>query len=158
MSDHQYDIDVLNGLIAANLESADRLESLSGKAEAGSADFMALAHERRLISLTLGEAVESLGGTPDTGGSVLAKTRQALAHMQDAILGQGVIRMDSVDRGEQALEDRYHKAIEDKRLSATTRETIRRAEAMIRGEADDIHHLSQSLQSRQTEGSDLFPK
>lgn len=156
---NRHDIHVLNGLLAATLDSAERLTRITDDSESEDHRnlFSGLADERREIARVLETAIVDLGGQPDAGGSILAKAQRAVMDVRHALLGDEAGLADAADDGEAALDRRFEAALADPRLAATTREVIRRAHAALHAEREDIHDLRRSLDSRRDADSPLFP-
>jgi uncharacterized protein (TIGR02284 family) len=157
---NRHDIHVLNELIAATLESAERLEKVSGdSASSGHVSlFASLATERRQMAQSLADAVRALGGQPNESGSILAKAQRAVMDVKHALMPDEAGVVGTADQGEAALDRHFEAAIKDERLAATTRETIRRAHALIHRETHDVHDLHTSLDSQRDLGSGLYPQ
>lgn len=157
---NRHDIHVLNELIGATLDSAERLEKVSGEsASTGHASlFSRLAAERRQMAQDLAEAVRSLGGQPHESGSILAKAQRAVMDVKQALMPDEAATVGMADHGEAALDRRFESAIQDERLSATTRETLRRAHALIHRDTHDVHDLHASLDSQRDLNSGLYPQ
>lgn len=156
---NKHDIHVLNGLLSATLDSADRLARVTddSDSEGHRTLFSGLADERREMARALETAVVGLGGHPDTGGSILAKTQRAVMDMRHALLGDEAGLAHAADDGEAALDRKYETALADPKLAATTREVIRRVHARLHVEREDVHDLRRSLDSRRDADSPLFP-
>ena len=157
---NRHDIHVLNSLIESTLDSAERLEQTVGDSDASGhgAVFSSLAEERRDIARVLSESVTALGGQPNTSGSILAKAQRAVKDMSHALMGNEAGLVDTADQGEAALDKKFETAIADERLSATPRETVRRAHAAIHKEASDLHDLRRSVDGQRDASSSLFPQ
>lgn len=127
------DIRVLNALIAALLDSAERLTEASEDSEsAGHGSlFETMAAERRDTARRMQEAVIALGGHPDEGGSILAKAQRAVRDMRLALLGEAPNGTGTFDNGERTLEQRFETALAENGLSEATRELIRLAQAEL---------------------------
>jgi uncharacterized protein (TIGR02284 family) len=106
----------------------------------------------------LTEAVRALGGQPHESGSILAKAQRAVMDVKQALMPDEAGSVGAADHGEAALDRRFEAAIKDERLSATTRETLRRAHALIHHETQAVHDLHASLDSQRDLGSGLYPQ
>lgn len=157
---NRHDIHVLNDLIGATLDSAERLDRVSTDSDSSGhvSLFSSLAAERRGMAQTLAETVRTLGGQPHDGGSILAKAQRAVMDMSHALMPAEAGIVGTADRGEAALDRRFEAAIADERLAATTRETLRRAHAAIHRETREVHDLHTSLDSQRDVASGLFPQ
>lgn len=158
-SANKHDIHVLNTLLSATADSADRLARVTSDSDSeGHRDlFSSLAEERREMVQTLETAIISLGGHPDAGGSILAKAQRAVMDARHALLGDEAGLAHAADDGEAALDRKYEAALADPKLAATTREVIRRLHAVLHVEREDVHDLRRSLDSRRDADSPLFP-
>lgn len=155
-----HDIRVLNDLQAALHDSAASLELAARDSESDprSRLFATLAEERARLARDLKTVVLSLGGSPaDDGGSILSKARRAVSDIGHALLRDESRDLDAADDSETALLRRLDAALDDPDLSDVARAAVRRARAAVGGEADDIHGLRESLDSRRDAESPLFP-
>lgn len=157
---NRHDIHVLNDLIGATLDSAERLDKVAADSDSSGhvSLFGRLSAERRQMAQALAEAVRALGGQPHESGSILAKAQRAMMDVKHALMPDEAGSVGAADHGEAALDRRFEAAIKDERLSATTRETLRRAHAMIHNETHDVHDLHTSLESQRDLGSGLYPQ
>lgn len=157
---NRHDIHVLNDLIAATLDSAERLDQIADDSESSGHNslFGALAEERRDMARAMAATVTALGGHPDTSGSIFAKAQRAVMDISHALLRDEAGLVDAADRGEAALDRRFQAALADEKLSATTRETIRRAQAAIHRETGEVHGLRRSLDGQRDASNPLFPQ
>lgn len=130
---NRHDIHVLNGLIQGVIDSADGYREASNEAEdAARRDLFARLHlERRQIAEELQAAVRALGGDPASDGSILAKAQRAFADVRHALMRDDDGILGATEAAESALRGRFERALEDDHISATTRETIRRAYAAV---------------------------
>jgi uncharacterized protein (TIGR02284 family) len=154
---NDHDIQVLNGLIGAALDSADVYRDAAAETEDPSR--RALLEERsfarRDVAGELQSTVRALGGEPHEGGSILSKGKRALMDVRHALLPE-TAPIDAIEAGE-SVDQRFEKALADPRVSATTRETIRRAHATVTDGQQDLLDLKHSLESQRDASSDLFP-
>lgn len=143
-----HDIKVLNGLIETTLDSADGYrEAAKETEEAGyKAMFEQRGTERAQVAADLQAAVRSLGGEPEDDGSILAKAHRAFLDIKHALLRDEQAVVNSVENGEDFIKAKFETALEDEDLSATTRETIRRAYESVKSGHDQMRDLKHGLQ------------
>ena len=155
-----HDIKVLNGLIETTLDSADGYREAAEQTD--DAHYRTLfqhrAAERQQIADDLSAAVRGLGGDPESDGSILAKAHRAFLDVKHALLRNDDSVVGSINAGEGFITAKYDKALEDGGISATTRETIRRAHAAVRTGQDEMHVLRRSLEGRQDADNPLYPQ
>ncbi|WP_332654841.1 PA2169 family four-helix-bundle protein [Brevundimonas sp.] len=156
---NHHDIHVLNGLIQTAIDSADGYRLASGETDdPGHRDlFGRRSFERRQVAEELQSTVRALGGDPAAEGSILAKAQRAFADVKHALMRDETGLVGAVEIAEDAVRTRFEKALEDSRISATTRETIRRAYSRVSGGRDEVHELRHSLESRRDAGNSLYP-
>ena len=155
---NRHDIHVLNSLIQASIDSADGYREAA--TEAGDPRrrdlFGRRSFERRRIAEDLQSTVRALGGDAAADGSILAKAQRAFADVRHALMRDEASMVDAVETAEEALRARFEKALEDGQISATTRETIRRAWARAE-EGEDPHDLRHRRESRRDAESRHHP-
>lgn len=156
---NRHDIQVLNGLIRTTIDSADLYrEAAQETADPGHADlFRRRDQERRHLADELGSNVRAMGGDPQTDGSILAKVQRAFMDMKHALLRDELSVVGAVEDVEDAVKTRFEQALDDSHISATTRETIRRAWTRVHGQHDEMSDLKHSLEGQRDAGSRLFP-
>ena len=156
---NHHDIHVLNNLIQAAIDSADGYREASAEADdPGRRDlFGRRSFERRQVAEELQSTVRALGGDPAAEGSILAKAQRAFADIRHALMRDEASMVGAVESAEEAVRARFEKALEDSQISATTRETIRRAFARVSAGRDDLHDLRHSLEGQRDANSRLFP-
>lgn len=156
---NRHDVQVLNGLIQTTLDSAESYHDAA--AETGEVGRRALfkrrAFARQKVAADLSDDVRDLGGEPVSDGSLLAKAQRAFGDVKHALMPGELDAIDPLDDIEGAVQARFETALDDARLSRTTRETIRRAYARLHGDHEDISALRHSLESQRTASSGLFP-
>ena len=157
---NRHDVHVLNGLIGVTLDSADGYrDAAEGSADPGHRElFERRAFERRRLAEELGFTVRELGGEPHADGSILAKAQRAFTDVKHALLRDELTVVGAVETAEDQVKARFEKALEDSAISATTRETIRRAWDQVREGHDQMCDLKHSLQGQRDAGSRLFPR
>jgi uncharacterized protein (TIGR02284 family) len=161
MSDpRNHDIHVLNGLIETTLDSADGYREAASEAE--EAGFRTLferrSFERQQVAAVLQGAVRTLGGEPEDDGSILAKAHRAFLDVKHALLRDDHAVVSSVETGEDFIRNKFESALDDSGISATTRETIRRAYATVKEGHDQMRDLKRSLEGQKDASSRLYPQ
>ena len=159
-SPNSHDIKVLNSLAEGLIDSAD------GYAEAAAETddvryrdlFVRRSDERRRIASDLQAAVRGMGGQPEDDGSILAKAQRAFMDIKHALMRDDSSVVGSIESGEAHLQARFDRAMDDQALSATTRETIRRAQAAVRTGHDEMHLLRRSLEGQHDADNPLYPQ
>lgn len=149
---NRHDIHVLNSLIQASIDSADGYREASTETDDPRRRdlFGRRSFERRQIAEELQSTVRALGGDPAADGSILAKAQRAFADVRHALMRDDASMVDAVETAEETLRARFEKALEDGLISATTRETIRRAWARA-DEGEDLRDLRRRESGREAE-------
>ena len=156
---NRHDIHVLNTLIQTAIDSADGYREASTETDdPGHRDlFGRRSFERRQVAEELQSTVRALGGDPAAEGSILAKAQRAFADIRHALMRDEASMVGAVESAEDTLRSRFEKALEDSHISATTRETIRRAFARVSEGAEGLHDLRHSLEGQRDASNPLFP-
>ncbi|GAA0640678.1 PA2169 family four-helix-bundle protein [Brevundimonas lenta] len=157
---NRHDIQVLNGLIRTTIDSADGYrEAATETSDDGHRDlFTRRDVERRSVAEELGTSVRSLGGEPDAEGSILAKAQRAFMDVKHALLRDELSVVGALESTEDHVQAHFEKALEDSHISATTRETIRRAWDKVRDGHDQMRDLKHSLEGQKDANNRLFPQ
>lgn len=157
---NRHDIQVLNDLIRTVIDSADGYQDARDASDdPGHRDLFARREaERRVLADDLSSDVRSLGGEPDTNGSILAKAQRAFTDVKHALLRDELTVVEAVDGADNHVSARFQKALDDSAISATTRETIRRAFARLHADRENLHGLRHSLEGQRDADSPLFPQ
>lgn len=158
-SANRHDVHVLNSLIQTAIDSADGYREASTEADdPGRRDlFGRRSFQRRQVAEDLQASVRALGGDPAGEGSVLAKAQRAFADVKHALMRDEAGMIGAVESAEEAVRARFEKALEDRRISATTRETIRRAFVRISEGREALHNLRHSLEGQRDADNRLYP-
>ncbi len=156
---NHHDIQVLNGLIETTIDSADGYREAAKDTDQPNYRtlFEARSFERQQVAAELQSTVRNLGGEPEDDGSILAKAHRAFLDVKHALLRDEQAVVNSVENGEDFIKAKFERAIGDSNVSATTRETIRRAYARVKEGHDQMRDLKHSLESRKDADSGLFP-
>lgn len=147
MSGNSHDIKVLNGLVEGLVDSADGYHQAAVETADGPYRtwFEARAAERRRLAETFKAAVRDRGGSPEEDASILAKAQRAFMDVKHALLRNDASVLGTVETGEEQLTARFERALADEGLSATTKETIRRAYAEVQQGREQLSVLKQGL-------------
>lgn len=156
---NQHDIKVLNGLIETTIDSADGYREAAEETDKPNYKslFEARSFERKQVAADLQGTVRNLGGEPEDDGSVLAKAHRAFLDVKHALLRDEQAVVNSVENGEDFIKGKFEKALEDSDVSATTRETIRRAYATVKDGHDQMRDLKHSLEGQKDADPRLNP-
>ncbi|MGH7026514.1 PA2169 family four-helix-bundle protein [Brevundimonas sp.] len=159
-SPNSHDIEVLNHLAEGLIDSADGYAEAAAETEDARyrALFQRRSEERRRSASELQATVRGLGGHAEDEGSILAKAQRAFMDIKHALLRDEASVVGSVESGETHLQARFDHALADEALSATTRETIRRAYAAVRTSRDEMHALRRSLEGQRDADNPLHPQ
>ena len=156
---NQHDIHVLNSLIETTIDSADGYREAAKETDKANYRtlFEARSFERQQVATDLQGTVRTLGGEPEDDGSVLAKAHRAFLDIKHALLRDEQAVVNSVENGEDFIKGKFEKALEDSDVSATTRETIRRAYATVKDGHDQMRDLKHSLEGQKDADGRLNP-
>jgi len=155
-----HDIKILKGLSHHLSDNAETYREAATEVEhAGYRDwFTARAQERDAMAQDLKTEITQRGGTADDEGSILAKAQRAFLDIKQALLRSDTSLVDSIETSETDLVNRFASAIEDEGLSATTRESLRRAHGRILATREQVAELKHSLDSQATVDNPLYPR
>lgn len=156
---NRHDIQVLNGLIRSTLHSADGYREAATETDhPGHRDlFERRSFERRRVADELQSTVRALGGQPHSERSLLGKAHRAFADVRHALMRDETSMVGAVGSAEDAVQARFEQALRDSQISATTRETVRRAWTSVRTGHDQIRDLKHSLEGQRDASNRLFP-
>lgn len=157
---NRHDIHVLNTLIQSTLDSADGYRVASDETgDPGHRDLFARRGlERREVAEELQATVRALGGDPASEGSILAKAQRAFTDVKHALMSDSTGMIAVVEAAEDAVRTHFEKALADSGISATTRETIRRAFTRVSAGHDEVHDLRHSIEGQRDAGNPLYPR
>lgn len=155
-----HDIQVLNGLIRATIDSADGYrDAATSSNDPGHRElFQVRDGERRQVAEQLGASVRALGGHPTDEGSFIAKAQRAFGDVSHALLRDELSVVGPVDSAEDAVRARFEKALANSHISALTRDTIRRAWLQLEGDHAAVRDIKHRLEGQRDAGSRLFPQ
>lgn len=158
--DNRHDIKLLNGLYSATLDNAQAYgEAAEATADAGHKDFyVAREGERRVLAETLATEIASRGGEATHDDGLLAKAQKVVKDVKQALGRDEAVTLSAVEHGETGLLARFDKVLEDGAMSATTRETVRRARVEVARGHEDVVALKHSVQGQKDAASDIAPQ
>jgi len=158
--DNRHDTKLLNGLYSALLDNAHAYgEAAEATTDAGHTDFYrARDAERRALAAGLAHEIEVRGGEATHGEGLLAKAQKVVKDVKHALGRDEAATLSTVEHDETALLARFDRALEDPDMSATTRETIRRARVEVARGHEDVVGLRHSVQGQKDASSDLTPQ
>ena len=158
-SPNHHDIHVLNSLIETTIDSADGYREAAKETDKDSFGtlFEARSFERQQVASDLQGAVRTLGGDPEDDGTILAKAHRAFLDVKHALLRDEQAVVNSVENGEDFIKGKFEVALEDSDVSATTRETIRRAYTTVKDGHDQMRDLKHSLEGQKDASGRLYP-
>ncbi|MGZ9098969.1 MAG: PA2169 family four-helix-bundle protein [Brevundimonas sp.] len=156
---NHHDIHVLNSLIETTIDSADGYREAAKETDKENYRtlFEARSFERQQVAADLQGTVRTLGGEPEDDGSILAKAHRAFLDIKHALLRDEQAVVNSVENGEDFIKAKFEKALEDSDVSATTRETIRRAWTTVKDGHDQMRDLKHSLEGQKDSDGRLYP-
>jgi uncharacterized protein (TIGR02284 family) len=145
MTDDNYDIRVLNGLIETVTDSAEghrRAADASGTPRLANF-FRQQSVEHRAIATRLQAQVQSMGGTPAAGGPLIAPVHQLVVNSGTVIPDGDQALVDAMALAEDHVLARFEYATVDLGVSAMTAAMIAEAWTAIADAHDAIHDLRQ---------------
>ena len=156
---NHHDIHVLNSLIETTIDSVDGYREAAKETDKANYKtlFEARSFERQQVVSDLQGAVRTLGGDPEDDGTILAKAHRAFLDVKHALLRDDQAVVNSVETGEDFIKGKFEVALEDSAVSATTRETIRRAYTTVKDGHDQMRDLKHSLEGQKDADGRLYP-
>jgi uncharacterized protein (TIGR02284 family) len=145
---NDHDINVLNGLIATTLDSADGYAEAAknAKSESLTSLFRSRANERRKIATTLQDCVRSLGGKAEDDGTVLASAHRMFVNLRTSLTkDDNKAVLNEVERGEDHIKHKFEDALNDRDLSQHTHGVVSEAYISVRSGHDQMHNLQQAM-------------
>lgn len=157
---NHHDIHVLNSLIETTLDSADGYREAAKETDQANYRtlFEARSFERQQVVSDLQGTVRTLGGEPEDDGSILAKAHRAFLDVKHALLRDEQAVVNSVENGEDFIKAKFETALEDSDVSATTKDTIRRAYVIVKDGHDQMRDLKHSLEGQKDADGRLYPQ
>ncbi|MBP6879316.1 MAG: PA2169 family four-helix-bundle protein [Phenylobacterium sp.] len=144
----EHAVSVLNGLIERTLDSVNGYRTAAD--HIGDPRFKAMfeekANERLRVSRELQAEVRMFGVEAEDGQSLLGRAHNAFVGIKDAVTGGGSKAIiDEVERGENALEEKYEAAAEDAELPEEILALVSRLCQGVRLDHDQISAIKAQL-------------
>ncbi|WP_083901290.1 PA2169 family four-helix-bundle protein [Azospirillum sp. B4] len=142
-------IDVLNGLIEKTLDSALGYKDAAEEATNDSFKtlFATRARQRRQLTTALQAEVISLGGQPETDGTVLGAARRMFVNLKNAVTGSDQSVVSAVEAGEDDIKSSFEKALQGD-LPMPAREVVATCYDSIKADHDQMSTLKHALEHR----------
>ena len=148
MTDTNYDIRTLNGLIATTIDSVDGYRTSAEAVDSTrfAEQFTARASERSSVAEQLRGEVRKLGGNPEEDGTLLAGAHRRFVNLKSAVIDrddQAIV--DEVERGEDHIKAKFEDALKDEKLSPATRSLVESCFGSIKSGHDEMSQLKHQL-------------
>jgi uncharacterized protein (TIGR02284 family) len=137
------DINLLNGLIGATMDSARHYRKVAGSIGNPRirALFEHLSIQRKLIAQELQEQLATVTGRPLNEGLQAAHSLRLFGNFRHAMEYGYCALIDEVERCEERIKAKYERALADGRLSRVSRVVVQNAYASIQEGSADMHTL-----------------
>jgi uncharacterized protein (TIGR02284 family) len=149
MASTQHDLDILNNLIEATLDSAHGYEDASKdtKNPYFKTLFGKRAIERKQVTAELQTEVRRLlGGKPAKAGTTAGKVHRAFMNLKAAVTGSDKGIVNSVESGEDHIKKEYDEAMADQALSMPALDLVRRMYVSIKAGHDEMRDLKHHME------------
>ena len=149
MASTQHDLDILNNLIEATLDSAHGYEDASKdtKNPYFKTLFGKRAIERKQVTAELQTEVRRLlGGKPAKAGTAAGKVHRAFMNLKAAVTGSDKGIVNSVESGEDHIKKEYDEALADQALSMPALDLVRRMYVSIKAGHDEMRDLKHHME------------
>ncbi|HUB90770.1 MAG TPA: PA2169 family four-helix-bundle protein [Dyella sp.] len=137
------DINLLNGLIAATMDSARHYRKVA--ASIGHprirALFEHLSVQRKLIAKQLQAQLTAITGNPQGESMTNAHHLHVFGNLRHVMDYGYCALIDEVERGEERIKAKYERALRDERLSRLTRTVVKNAYSAVQEGGADMHAL-----------------
>ena len=150
MSEQSKENSILNTLLTTLNDSINGYRDAAEHADSGRFRelFQKLADDRSKVAESLRGRISSLGGTPDSDGSLLGKTHQRFLDLKAAVTGRDdKAIINEVERGEDYLKDKFETAIKDVDLSPESRTAVETAYQSVRSGHDQMSNLKHGMEA-----------
>ena len=145
------DIDILNGLIGATMDSARHYHKVAGNVGNPGlrAQFEHLSVQRKLIAQALQDQLVAITGNPQREGMAPAHPLRLFGNLR-LLMDYGYCALiDEVERCEERVKAKYERALLDDRLSRLSRQVVERAYASVQEGSAGMHALKRYPRAEQ---------
>ena len=151
------DIKLLNGLIAATMDSARHYRKVA--AHIGHprirALFEHLSVQRKLVAKELQDQLMAIAGNPQGESITGAHRVQVFGNLRHVMDYGYCALIDEVERCEERIKAKYERALRDDHLSRLTRALLERAYSAVREGGADMHALKRYPQAEEGRSQQL---
>lgn len=144
----EYDVKILNSLIATTIDSVDGYNAAADSAD--NTDFRTIfrdrATERASVVTKLQGHVRDMGGDPEDDGTTIAGAHRFFMHLRDSLTStddEAVVA--EVERGEDVIKAKYEAALADTNLSVASRDLVQTCYASVKEGHDQMRDLKHGL-------------
>ncbi|HEY9133023.1 MAG TPA: PA2169 family four-helix-bundle protein [Dyella sp.] len=148
MSQNDHDIKVINGLIAATIDSEEGYREAAKEAENPMFRdlFQDWSAERRQVAIGLQQVVASLGGDPEDDGTALASVHRVFVDLRASMSKGDKAVVAEVERGEDHIKAKFEEALSDEKLAPLCREAVQAAFVSVRQGHDEMRDLKRGME------------
>ena len=138
---------VLNGLIAATLDSAHGYRAAAAATQKAKFKslFEARGRQRRDSATALQAEVQRLGGKLEGDGIMLGDAHRLFARLKDAVTGDDQSVVAEVDAGEAYVQAKFADALALTGLPASVEAAVARANESVLADRDEMRSFKHSL-------------
>lgn len=156
LSINERQIDVLNGLIATTLDSAEGYDAAAKDAKNPrfKAMFNTRATQRHQLTTALQNEVRDLGGEPKDSGSILAAGHRMFLNLKNAVTGSDEGVINEVESGEDYIKDKYEAALQEGSLTAPIKAIVTKAYEGVKADHDMIRDIKHEFHARANLGAE----
>lgn len=144
----EYDIKILNGLIATTIDSVNGYREAMEEADGQHfrSIFADRANEREAVVTELRARVRALGGNPEDDGTLVAGAHRMFMNLKDSLTGSDdTAIIAEVERGEDHIKAKYETALADQDLAPDTAAVVRSAFTSVKAGHDQMRDLKHGV-------------
>lgn len=140
---NQSSIDILNGVLETLIDSADGYNSAAEVTDRDTFKqfFIKRAAARRAMAAAVRSEIESLGGTAEDDGTILAGAHRMFMKLSAVVQNNDEAAIEAVDDGEEHLREKIADAIKDDDLSPAAKAAIAKFQGELQADCRMIEHI-----------------